>query len=205
MKKKNLKSKFSRIIPIILITLLILIAIFALVTIGKAIFKKGGGNQKDTQIAEAQLLKTDANHAVRMIVRGPIVANENFRSYQVVIKPNQRQFGIYKGYLDHYVTGEKLGNNTKAYEEFVYALDKANLDAGKPFSGAKDDIRGICAGGTVTEFDILKDGESVKHLWTSTCKGSVGSLRANVRQVKGLFLRQIPNIDQILYKNKVSF
>jgi hypothetical protein len=137
---------------------------------------------------------------VRMTVRGPIVADENFRSYRVTVDNNSRDLVTYSGYLDDTIGSKHLGNNTRAYEQFVHALDKANLTKGTPFEGEKDDTRGICATGEVYEFEIVEAGSVVKRLWTSTCKGSSGSLRASVKQVSDLFLEQIPDSDELLDK-----
>lgn len=201
MKNTDMKAKLSRIIPIVLIILLILIAIFALVQIGKAIFNRNRNTApKETTIVEKTLLKIDESRGVRMTVRGPIVADENFASYQITIKPTKRVLNVYKGYLEQRVDGVELSNNSRAYEEFVYALDKRNFDVGTPLTGDKDDIRGICATGTVIEFDTLQDDKSTKHLWTSTCKGSLGSFRANTESIRSLFFKQIPQAETILSK-----
>lgn len=209
MKKTNLRTSLSRTVPVILIILLVLIAIFALVSLGKALFGKNNTTTQTTVSKAVEernaLLSTDLSRAVQMTVRGPIVANENFKSYRIIIKSDSRSLDIYKGYLEDRVDGISLDNNVRAYEEFVFALDKANLSVGTAFSGAKDDTRGICATGTVTEYDLLKYGDSIKHLWTSTCRGSQGSLAASNSQVKNLFLAQIPGASELLRKTNSGF
>jgi hypothetical protein len=59
--------------------------------------------------------------------------------------------------------------------------------------GDKNDTRGICATGRVYEFEVLQGSSVVKRLWTSSCRGSQGSLKANVTQVQKLFTDQIPD------------
>lgn len=187
------KSSSSRVIPIIIVLIVIAIAIAAIVSIGRAVF--GGGQTTTTEqidVGQAALLDTAASRSVRMTVRGPIVADENFRSYQIIVGPSTRSLTTYSGYLGTVLETNALGNNVKAYDEFVHALDKANMTVGTPLEGEADDIRGICATGEVYEFDVMDDNSQVKHLWTSTCKGSKGSFRASVPQVQNLFLRQIP-------------
>lgn len=190
------RGNSSRIFPIILVLIIVAIAIAAVVSIGRAIF--GGGSNQTVDTSEQALLDTSLSHSVRMTVRGPIVADENFRSYQITVDPTNRNLTIYSGYLKDTLNQKTLDNNTAAYAQFVHALDKANLAKGKPFEGDKDDTRGICATGAVYEFDIMDSGNSVKHLWTSTCSGSKGSLNASVTQVSDLFYAQIPNADQLL-------
>ncbi|HET6746623.1 MAG TPA: hypothetical protein VFH06_00775 [Candidatus Saccharimonadales bacterium] len=190
----------ARIFPVIIVLVVIAIAIAALVSVGRAIF--GGGDQPSptTDTSQQALLNSSDTHSVRMTVRGKIVADENFRSYQVLVTPSARTLTTYSGYLDQPIASSQLGNNIKAYEEFTHALDKANLSKGTPFTGDQDDIRGICATGLVYEFDIMDNGNSVKHLWTSDCKGSPGSLKASVKQLQSLFLGQIPDQKTLLSK-----
>lgn len=193
------RGNSTRIFPIILVLIVVAIAIAALVSVGKTIF--GGDDQSSTaqtDTSEQALLNTAIGNSVRMTVRGPIVADENFRSYRVAVDASGRNLTTYSGYLDQQLSNTQLSNNVKAYEEFVYALNRANLVKGTPLEGDKDDIRGICAAGNVYEFEVLQGGMVTKHLWTSTCKGSPGSFKGSVEQVRSLFLNQIPDSKQLL-------
>jgi hypothetical protein len=183
----------ARIFPVIIVLIVIAIAIAALVSVGRAIF--GGGDQPPAQTDTSRdaLLNISADRSVRMTVRGRIVADETFRSYQIVATPSSRILTTYSGYLSQPLEVKQYGNNVKAYEEFIYALDKADLPKGTPLTGDKDDIRGICATGQVHEFEIMNGTNVIKHLWTSSCKGSPGSLQASVKQLESLFLEQIPD------------
>ncbi len=197
------KNKVSKIFPIILVILVVVFVIFVLVSIGRAIFgSDDDGNKQTTSQVSARdlLLSTTADRSVTMTVRGQIVANEDFRSYQVTISPSVRKMVVYKGYLSEAIDTINLDNNVPAYEEFVYALDKAALGQTKAFTGEADNVRGICATGSVTEFDVNKNGESEYHVWTSTCSGSKGSLGANEPQLRSLFLKQIPNYQELADK-----
>jgi hypothetical protein len=187
------RGNSSRIFPIILVIVVIAIAVAALVSIGRVIFNGGGTDQPEVDLGRQSLLNTDTTHSVQMTVRGPIVADENFRSYRVTVDANNRNLTTYSGYLEQPIDSKDLANSTQAYEEFVYALDRANLVKGTAFEGEKDDTRGICATGRVYEFEVISSGSVVKRLWTSTCKGSPGSFKGSVTQVQNLFLEQIPD------------
>lgn len=186
------RGKLSRIIPIALVVIIIIIAISAIVSLGQAVFK-GGSSQPKVDVGREALLNTGADRSVTMTVRGPIVADENFRSYRISITPASRTITTYNGYLQTAIDTKSFSNNTKAYDEFVHALDLANAMKGTAFEGEKDDTRGICATGTLYEFETLQAGNSVKRLWTSTCSGSKGSLAASTTQLKNLFVGQIPD------------
>jgi len=194
----------SRIFPIALVLIIAAVAIAALVSLTRAVFFNNSTpqvvtlSQVDTN--RQALLSTNADRAVRMTVRGTIVADEQFRSYQITVTPSSRTLTTYNGYLDKKVDEVALGNNIPAYEEFVYSLDRANLAKGIELSGDKNDTRGICATGQVYQFVILKADKSVEGLWTSTCRGSKGSLDANIDQLKALFVSQIPNASDLIRK-----
>jgi len=119
------------------------------------------------------------------------------------VTPNTRSIVTYRGYLDQVVDQVSLANSVAAYDQFVHALDKANLAKGKQFEGDRNDLRGICATGQVTQFEILNNANLVKDLWTSTCSGSKGSLDASVKQLSNLFESQIPDADDLTRKIKL--
>lgn len=195
------KSSSSRVVPIVLILIVVAIAIAVLVSVGRAVF--GGNSSQGTEkvdLGVESLLNTSVDRSVRMIVRGPLVADENFRSYQIAVDSSSRRLTTYSGYLDQTIESVQLGNNTKAYEELVYALARANLMKGEELDGDKNDTRGICAAGRMYEFEVLQGTSVIKRLWTSTCKGSAGSLKASVKQLETLFQNQIPDSKKTLSK-----
>lgn len=197
----NYRTK--RALPVILVVVIIIIAVAALVSLARAVFFSGSdGDEVDIDRSRSSLLDSAQGHSVSMTVRGPIVADEEFQSYQISVTPSTRTLTTYSGYLDAVVDQVSLTNNTSAYEEFTYALDKARLAEGDELPGEKDDVRGICASGRVYEFYINDNGDTVKRLWTSTCKGSKGSLVGNVEQFKKLFVAQFPEGEAILKKIK---
>jgi hypothetical protein len=188
----------SRILPAILVIVIAIVAIAALVSLARVIFFSGPAAPEVPDTSRDTLLSTGDGYGVTMSVRGPIVANEEFHSYQISVSNNNRSIKTYTGYLDSIVDQINLGNNVAAYEEFVHALDKADLADGTELEGDRNDVRGICATGRVYEFTILDDNKSVKRLWTSTCKGSQGSLDASVDQLRQLFVKQIPDADKLI-------
>lgn len=189
-----------RILPIIVIILIIAIVIAALVSVGRLFFTSS--DTSDTQPGEttdsvvAALQNTNDSRGVRWTVRGPIVADEDFRSYQITVSPTERTFVTYAGYLDQVVDVKTYSNNTEAYEQFVYALDKAGV--GKTREAKSEDFRGACATeGFGYKFETLS-GETADHtLWTTTCKGSKGTMTASPAQTHALFANQIPDFQPV--------
>lgn len=195
MKYTQRRNSFSRFVPILLVIVITIVAVAAVIAIGRALFGKNDSGQTDQNVNTGQvaLLSTEEGRAVRLTVRGPIVANENFRSYSVIISPSSRDMTTYEGYLDKEINQKKLDNNVKAYAELVYALDKRKMMNGTQLTEQQNDLRGICASGKVYKFETLKDNSVVKSLWTSDCSGSKGSAQANVNEILDMFLKQIPD------------
>ena len=196
-------SGVQRIVPIALVLIVIVIAVVALFSLGRSIF--GGGTEAPTVVNTGQesLINTAIDRSVKVTVRGPIVADENYHSYVITASPTMRTLTTYEGYLGRQVETKELPNNTQSYEEFVYALDRAQLMEGSPLEGEANDTRGICATGRLFEYEVMQASNSVKRLWTSTCKGSAGSLDANNQQLLRLFQGQIPDYAKLTNKVKL--
>jgi hypothetical protein len=198
------RNNGARFFPLIVIIIVVALVIAAVVSIGRAVFNQGDGNTTEQTSSVDQdrkeLLNTGAGRSVRMTVRGPIVADENFTSYRVAVSNDERSMNVYKGYLETVTDGTRLDNNQQAYEQFVYALDKANMTKERKVSANDEgkDLRGICARGYVYEFSILSADNEVKKLWTSTCDGSKGTLNASKDQLSKLFLDQIPDSQNLI-------
>lgn len=198
------RNNGARFFPLVIIIIVVALVIAAIVSIGRAVFNSGSEtNSEDTSQTDQgreSLLNTSVGRTVQMTVRGPIVAEENFTSYRIEVSNNERSMNVYKGYLEERTNGKQLGNNTQAYEQFVYALDKANMMKGENSADNEDtdDLRGICARGYVYEYAVTSGGNEIKKLWTSTCSGSKGSLQASKDQLSQLFLAQVPGSNELI-------
>lgn len=204
-----MKSKLIRLAPILLIIAIAIFSIALIVTIGRSLMGGNSNNNASNSQTEASkeeidasvksLLSLDDGRSVRMKVRGPITAKEDSKYYIVEVSKKNRILRTFRGYdFVDVIDDVVLDNNKAAYEEFVNALNRANMMAGTAFTGEADNLLGICATGHIHEFAILKDGNVEKRLWTSTCSGSAGSLKANKDQLQNLFIAQIPNNEQIV-------
>lgn len=203
------RYKSQRIFPIILTIIIIIISVALLVSLARALLFSGSKDtttdSDDISLVESALLSTSDNRSVRLTVRGQIVADENFRSYRITISPSSRSMQSFRGYLDTVIRSKSYNNNTTAYDEFVHALEKANLIKGATeLTNGSSDVRGVCAAGRVYEFELLKDDEVVESIWTSTCSKSQGTLDASYAQLAGLFKLQIPDATEILEEIDLS-
>ena len=188
--------------PIIIVIIVIALIVAAIVTVVRmAMNGSSGEGQTNTKTATLQesVLNREASRSVRWTVRGPIVADENFRSYQITVTPNSRTFVTYSGYLEQVMDTKKYDNNTKAYEEFVYALDKANIGATR--SAKDEEFRGVCATkGVAYMFETLNNNEPDNTVWSSSCKDSAGTMGADPLKIQALFVNQIPDFNPLFNK-----
>lgn len=183
----------SQLLPVILIVVIVVVSVAAIVALARTLLFGGGEEQVEENSAqENALVQVTADRSVRMTVRGEITADEQFRSYQITISPSNRVMTTYAGYLDQQIDTVQLGNNTRAYEEFVYALNRAGMMEGTPLQGEENDRRGLCPSGKILEFETLQNSSSVEMLWTATCSGIKSSFNANSAQISDMFLEQIP-------------
>mgnify|MGYP001244537797 CR=1 FL=1 len=193
-------SGAQRAIPIILIIIVIIVAVAALISVGRNIF--GGSSEPIVNTGKEALLNTSLDRSVRMTVRGPIVGDNNFHTYTVTATPTTRNLTTYQGYLQSQLESTELANNSKAYEQFVYALDRANMMEGAELEGDADNTRGVCATGKLYRYEVIQGTNVVKTLWTTTCSQSRGSLKAVNQSLVRLFNAQIPDYAKLT--NKVN-
>ncbi len=193
------RGNFSRAIPVILIVIIVIIAIAAIVSLARSIF--GGDTASgptEVDRGRTALVAVDVTRAVRLTERGPIVADENFRSYQITVTPTSRTMTTYEGYLENVIETKTYPNNTPAYEEFVHALNRAGMMNGKVLPDDSDDTRGVCASDHVYEYEVLQAERTVKRLWTSDCKNAKGSLNSDQDYLNDLFQAQIPESRELI-------
>lgn len=186
-----------RIMPMIIGIIVVALIVAALISLGRVIFSGGGSSSNDsTDTVLTSVLDTTADRSVQWTVRGPIVADENFKSYQITVTPTERTLTIYTGYLDQVADQKTYTNNTPAYDEFVNALEKASIGSTRNVDDT--DYSGVCAtNGFVFVFETLQAEHANHTLWTSSCKGSKGTMGASVPQVHALFTNQIPGFKPV--------
>jgi hypothetical protein len=181
-----------RIVPIIVTIVVVALVISGIVALGRVFFSSSSSSTSTTPTLSSSVLNTGEDRSVRWTVRGPIVADENFRSYQITISASSRNYTVYSGYLKSVISTNSYENNDRAYDEFVHAL--INADITNTRSASNDDLRGVCAtGGIAYEFETLNGSDVDQSLWSSTCSQSKGTMAADALKIHALFVNQIPD------------
>ena len=101
--RRSSYNSFYRFVPVLVIIVVTIAIVAIVIAVGRALIGGGGesqGNGAATQVDEGRtaLLSTDLSRSVRLTVRGPIVADEKHRSYQVTIGPESR---VMKSWFTH--------------------------------------------------------------------------------------------------------
>ena len=186
----------SRFFPILVVIIIAAIIIFGLVSLVRVMTHSGTKSPDAAVSLTSQLLNTENDRSVSMVGRGPIVGDENFNSYEITVSPTNRTITTWQGY-DHNKTiaTETLGNNTKAYDQFVNALNYAGYT--KSAIMLSNDTHGLCANGRVYDFVLASGASSLDDRWTTNC-GIKGSFRGSAPAVRLLFLAQMPDAPKLV-------
>lgn len=187
----------QRVLPVVILVVIVVVGLILLFPFISNMFTNNPVVPSEIQTSRTNLVNTSADRSVRMIVRGPIVADEDFRSFQIQISSSNRTFNLYKGYDKTSIKDISLYNNVPAYEQFVYALNNERFMDNNELTGDANDTRGVCPTGLLYTFQILTNDDVNKTLWTTSCSSERGSLRSSGTQFVTLFLKQIPKSKNI--------
>jgi hypothetical protein len=163
-----------------------------------AVTRSGSSSQSDTATSGPQVTDLRVGRSVRMTVAGSLVGDESYESYTIEINQTQRIITRSKGYDGAIVEQRTYVNSRKAYEQFVYALDRQDYTETKSVSGKAAEERGACQSGKRYAFEILDNGSSISRLWTTTCGGSLSTIGADRGTLQDMFNDQIPDTGQVL-------
>lgn len=173
---------------------LVIAALIFIIVVGGLVYLFSGGSEGSApKQEEKKVTVTDkgALRSVRLVVGGRIVADEDYRGYVVEVTPMKRTLNVAKGYAQETLAFNEYGNNAKAYEEFVYALQAAGFDKERKVKDEDADIRGVCPNGKRYEFEIYENDRLLRRTWSTSCRGT-GTFGGKVDSILKLFKAQIP-------------
>jgi hypothetical protein len=188
-----------------LIIVVAVVMIGGLIWVGRTLFDGGDAKPDEVNAGQKLLDKPADNMAVRMSVRGEIVASENHYSVVITISNSAREIVTFRGYDGSIIKREQLDNSPAAFNDLVAALNRAGYM--KETKMDDNQNQGICAVGQLIYFEVLeyvKDDngslteKTAKRLWTTSCPKLTGDFAGLVVNVEDLFVKQIPNARQII-------
>lgn len=146
---------------------------------------------KITQIELNELKNTGSK--LKFTIKGPIVADEDYREIVFEISQGTRSVKFFKGYNLVLEKEKKLPNNYSAYEALAGALyssgfmtERANVKNKK--------YENQCSSGKVYNAELLdSDNKVKKSLWITSCNSKSGTLLASPTTILNLFKKQFPD------------
>ncbi len=177
--------------------IIIIGVVFFLIVAGLFYFITGGRSSQPGVSAEdlkrAQVTTVHSGRSVRMTVYGPIVANEERESYEVTVTTTTRRFAAYQGYNQSQIAASDYDNTYEGYQQFVYALARADFDKDRTVTDTEKDDRGACATGRRYVYELFENGDLVRRAWTTTCNKTKGDFGGSNKLAAALFNKQIPD------------
>lgn len=133
---------------------------------------------------------------LKLIVKGPVVADENHQELLFEIGQGTRTVKLLKGYNGAVEREMALGNNFNAYESFAAALYSAGFT--KLRDGFKDTkYLEQCPNGNLYTTELITGtGEAKSSLWRASCSTKIGNLKASYSTILELFKDQFPEYNK---------
>ncbi|MEK7471822.1 MAG: hypothetical protein AAB624_01105 [Patescibacteria group bacterium] len=172
-----------------------LIAIVIAVVVGTILIRNiVNDNNSTTQKASTTkqvVSQIKEGTALRLLVEGPVIADEKHQSMQIDITSTSRTVTLFKTYNRVEFKKSTYTNNQKAFEAFAQALDRAG------YTSVNSEVEstkyaGECALGRVYHLEVLQSSKVTQDLWTTSCS-TTRSFGGNMATVLTLFKNQIPN------------
>lgn len=183
------------ILGFVLLIFLILVG-WGLTSIARNIFDGAGGSSSSQAIDNADDILIDTVDVTRFTVSGPIVATSDHRSYDIEVNERLVTITLYADYGQTQLERQSYANNDAAYQEFLKALDKAEVLERRNGTDTEDDLNyeGACPTGRRYVVELNDDTTR----WSTSCDSSRGTMGGSLRVIRRLFNEQAPDAREIL-------
>lgn len=178
--------------------LAIVLIAWGLVSIARGVFAPRDDSAATTAESETDEPAYNVSTAgkARLIIDGPVVANEDQRSAVIEITPSAVNMTVYKSYGQIEVAKKSYVNTTASYRAFMSALE--NLDVTSRIEGTDSDTdtaeEGVCASGRRYIFELDDD----LRRWSTSCSRKEGTAGFKMSEVRTLFQKQVPEYRELL-------
>jgi hypothetical protein len=172
----------------------LILVTWGLFTIASNIFRgSDSSDEADLNSSSVQLVETTA--VARFEVLGPIVANEDQRSYEITVSQNVVTMKTYKNYGKTLIEEKSYQNTPVAYDNFLSAL--INLDVTDISRGASAELDfedlGVCSNGR--KYIVSLDSDTTR--WSTSCNRNEGNAGFSMNPVGRLFQAQVPDFSDL--------
>ncbi|MGD0284590.1 MAG: hypothetical protein ABSB12_03290 [Candidatus Saccharimonadales bacterium] len=137
----------------------------------------------------------NTNTIVEMTIDGPVTADQNHNSVQMIVGQSNSEINIIQGYQNNVINTQSYQNNSASYGVFLRSLDLAGYSEGKNDPNLAD-YRGYCPTGDVYIYQILNGTSTIEQYWSTSCGGQ-GTFKGNDSLIQTLFDAQFPDYGDI--------
>ncbi len=188
----RLSSKIKWIIIILLFVVFLGLVTWGLYSIASNLFGGTGGDSNEVE-ASSSIDDTELLSAAeaKFTVDGPVVANQDHRSYVITVTPTEVEMKVYSRYNQLVTESKRYSNNQEAFDVFMAALSRYDIQAIKRSTDNDFTVmdRGVCATG---KRYILEVDSSLLR-WSTSCSNSQGNAGFKMSSVRALFQEQVPD------------
>lgn len=175
-----------------MVTVMIII-ILLVVSLGN-VNKKPQSKSKDTT-NKSLISYASSDASVRMIVDGPVSANETHYQISVMVDRNKTVYEQINGYNGRVLKSKTFHNNQNSFTDFLSALQRAGYMKGDK-SQEKANYNGACGLSNRYIFSLNEGGKTIQQFWTSDC-GSPKTYLGNFYLTYELFQAQVPDYSDL--------
>lgn len=192
-------SRFRWVILLVIMLVFIGLVAWGLLSIARNLFNRtsdGFGSQTTSeQLQESEdVLRTAA--VATFEVSGPVVANEEHRSYIITVTNAQTDIKLYERYGAKVIEQKSYPNTQEAFDAFMSALANENVTAEK--AGATDEATFIEEGSCARGRRYIVEIDSSIRRWTTSCSSKDGNADFSMSRVRSLFQKQIPDYRDVV-------
>ena len=187
-------SKLRWFIVGFVVLIVVILLGWGLISIARGLFNSSSSG--DTALQNSDDIVINSIETARFTVSGPIVATEEHRSYTVEVNDRIVTITLYSDYGQKQIARRSYPNNDAAFQEFMEALDKAEVLQRRSGTDSEDDFdyEGACPTGRRY---IIQLNDDVTR-WSSSCSNALGTAGGSVRTIRRLFNEQVPDISDVL-------
>lgn len=189
------RSRIRWILVIAVSIIALILIVWGLFTIASNIFRGNGEDQTDTVQIDADRNTVQSTAVAAYKVTGPIVANEDQRSYTIVVTANTVTMKTFSSFGKTLIAEKSYTNTPIAYESFLSALANADVTALQRNASTEFTFedQGVCARGR--KFFVELDTNIFR--WSTSCSKREGNAGFNMAPVSTLFQRQVPDFSEM--------
>ncbi len=188
-------SKLRWIVFISIAAVFLILIGWGLFSIAQSIFTPNTDNNNVvTEELNIEVINTAQTAVFR--VEGPVVANEEHRSYEISVAENVVSMKVFQGYQDKVIAEKSYQNTTEAYDVFLSALTILDVNQREKGTDREDDKNddGFCPSGR--RFIVELDSDLRR--WSTSCSSKQGTAGFNMISVRNLFQKQVPDFRDLV-------